>query len=179
MAKTYNSLSNVSVGSVLTASDYNKVLENSNNYRVPPLCRVSLSGNQSIATGTLKDLTWGTEDVDTDAMYPGSGSTITVKTPGLYLVSLNVRWSTASTSGVRSIAITRNAATDAETGVLAGSVAASVTATVVGYYSCSALVSCALNDTLKAVVIHNVGAPLNVLAETSTNFSVVWLGQVS
>jgi hypothetical protein len=179
MAKTYNTISTFTSGQVLTAAQMNEIGTNVNNYRVPPMCRVSLSGNQSIANTTLTDLSWATQDVDTDGMFAPTSTTITIQTAGLYLLNANVLWSTASTVGQRHMVITRNAAANAETPAIAGSIAASVSAGVNGYFSASAMVSCAVNDTIKVNVYQNSGSPLNVVAGTSTQFSVAWLGQVS
>ena len=98
MAKTYNTISTFTAGQVLTAAQMNDLGENSNNYRVPPMCLLTRSG-QSITASTDTPITGYTEDVDTDGMYAaGSPTRITIATAGLYMLNLNVQWSgTAST----------------------------------------------------------------------------------
>lgn len=101
MAKTYNTFTNVSAGSVLTASDYNDVLENVGNYRVPPSCLLTIA---SLAISTQVDLgntttsgTW-TEEVDTDTMHDAvtNPTRITVNTAGIYLVTASLLGNTAN-----------------------------------------------------------------------------------
>jgi hypothetical protein len=83
MAKTYNSLSTVTVGSVLTASDYNDALENLNNHRVPPSVRVFRSSDASSYTSAAA-ISWNAEAWDTDDMFTATSTNITVQTSGLY-----------------------------------------------------------------------------------------------
>ena len=51
MAKDYNTFSDVSTGDVYTAAAHNLLLENVENYRVPPSCLLTRSG-QSITAST-------------------------------------------------------------------------------------------------------------------------------
>ena len=95
MAKTYNSIGTFTAGSVLTASEMNELGENSNNFRVPPSCLLTIA---SLAVTTQVDLgntttsgTW-VEQVDTDAMHDAvtNPTRITVNTAGIYLVTANL-----------------------------------------------------------------------------------------
>jgi hypothetical protein len=98
MAKTYNTLSNVTVGSVLTASDYNEVLENSNNFRVPPTVRAVRSSTLSYTY--TNDVAWNSEDYDTDTMHDNvtNNTRITPTTAGIYLVEFSVHFTFTGTS---------------------------------------------------------------------------------
>jgi hypothetical protein len=62
MAKTYNTFTDVATGEVLTATNFNNVLENVGNYRVPPMCRAVRSTNQSFASGALAAVNFDAED---------------------------------------------------------------------------------------------------------------------
>ena len=93
MPKTYNTFTNVSTGDVLTATNFNNVLENVGNYRVPPLLRLKKTASQSISGNT--NISWDAEDYDTDAMWT-SGATITAKTAGVYLWHLSARVTAAA-----------------------------------------------------------------------------------
>lgn len=90
MAKTYNTFTNVSTGDVLTATNFNNVLTNVGNYRVPPICRVKRSGNLNYTGGT--DIAWNAEDYDTDSMHDNStnNARITVTTAGVYLLTMSI-----------------------------------------------------------------------------------------
>lgn len=83
MAKTYNTFTNVSVGSVLTASEYNDVLENVDNYRVPPSVRVFRSSDAS-GYSSAAAISWNAEAWDTDGCFSATSTDITIGTAGLY-----------------------------------------------------------------------------------------------
>ncbi|MFZ9988482.1 MAG: hypothetical protein ACO3HV_12105 [Candidatus Nanopelagicales bacterium] len=165
MAKTYNTFTNVSAGSVLTASDYNDVLENVGNYRVPPMCLLTKSA-QSITAGSDTAITGYTEAVDTDGMYDaGSPTRITIATAGLYLFTLNVLWSgTASTR------------TDAYIKPSGGSATAyrDIRYGTSERNHLTVLLECAAADYFEAFVYYTPGT-----LTATVRFSAVWQGQVS
>lgn len=93
MAKDYNTFSDVSTGDVYTAAAHNLILENVENYRVPPMCSLyltSLAVNTTPLTigDTGSGGTW-TEEVDTDSMHDASTNParITLNTAGIYLIT--------------------------------------------------------------------------------------------
>lgn len=181
MAKTYTSVPTVSTGDVYTAAAHNVVAQNINNMRVPPICRVSRVASLSVNNAADTDITFDTEDIDTDGMFTASSTTITVQTAGIYLCTANVQWA-ANNTGIRLLYITRNAAANTYAGVQACSMVAPGTASFNGLQSCSVVVSCSVNDTIKMLVYQNSGGALSVSTEASfdyTNLSVAWLGQVS
>jgi hypothetical protein len=107
MAKTYNTFTNVSVGSVLTASDYNDALENINNYREPPMCRLNRASAQTLTTATWAIVTSWNESIDTDGMFTVATDYIEIQTAGVYRVSFVVEIAQNST-GVRLATATVN-----------------------------------------------------------------------
>ena len=113
MAKTYNPLSNVTVGSVLTASDYNEAVENSNNFRVPPMCINTRTG-QSIndATATAVAFT-SAASLDTDTMHSTSvnNTRFTAQTAGVYMVSGSIEFTGGFTDVVATASIRKGGAT--------------------------------------------------------------------
>jgi len=177
MAKTYNSLSSVTVGSVLTASDYNKVLENSNNYRVPPMARIRRASSQNVANTTDTILSWTDMDFDTDSMWAaGSADRLTVTTPGIYLVVATVSF-IASSTGERIAWIQKNGSGSTRFGQIRTSANSTANENAV---SISAFVDCALNDYLQVGVYQSAGTgTATVLGSgtSPTNLSVKWLGQ--
>lgn len=92
MPKTYNTFTNVSTGDVLTATNFNNVLTNVGNYRVPPMCRLFNSATVTPYT-TNTAITWNSESYDTDDMHSTSVNTsrITFQTAGVYLCTATIR----------------------------------------------------------------------------------------
>ena len=106
MAKTYNTLSNVTVGSVLTASDYNEAVENSNNFRVPPNTKAVLTSNVAYTSNT--PISWASANYDTEApsdpaWSSGSPTLITIQTDGIYVVTLHCAISGTGLSGIGAV----------------------------------------------------------------------------
>lgn len=99
MAKDYNTFTDVSTGDVYTAAAHNLILENVENYRVPPMVRVQRDGtNQSVTPGASGFVAWNNASAafDTDSMWSsGANTRITVNTAGVYLVTwtLTTGWS--------------------------------------------------------------------------------------
>lgn len=66
-------------------------------YRDPPACCVYLTVDQPIGWDVVQGIPFNEERFDTDGMHDaedlGTSNRITVKTPGLYLFTLNVMWS--------------------------------------------------------------------------------------
>lgn len=91
MAKTYNTISSVSTGDVYTATQHNSIVTNVNNYRVPPMCRITKSGTTrpfSSSTSAIAMDNGTTNGYDTDGMYSAAANTrITIKTAGIYVVT--------------------------------------------------------------------------------------------
>lgn len=83
MAKTYTALSSVSTGDVLTATAYNNLITNSNNFRIPPTVRVYRSSDSSSYTSAAA-ISWNAEAWDTDGTFTATSTDITIQTSGLY-----------------------------------------------------------------------------------------------
>jgi hypothetical protein len=182
MPKTYNPLSTVTVGSVLTASDYNKAVENSNNYRVPPIARYRRTTTQSIANSTDTLVAWDSELVNTDGMTNSSGA-ITVPTAGAYIITLGLVFA-ANATGIRAGIVTVNStSTGADSSPLAFSVNNSGAGQAAN--SASAIVNLAADDIIRAYAFQNSGGALNISGASSnlnrgaTQLSLAWVGQVS
>lgn len=90
MPKTYNTFTNVSTGDVLTATNFNNVLTNIGNYRVPPMAMLQLTSDTTVTNNS--DISWSTTPVyDTDGMFAaGSPTRLTCQTTGVYLVTFHV-----------------------------------------------------------------------------------------
>ena len=168
MAKTYNTIPTVSTGDVYTATAHNNIVENTNNYRVPPSCLLTIA---SLAVTTQVDLgntttsgTW-VEQVDTDDMHDAvtDPTRITVKTAGIYLVTASML---GNASNINSFAMIK----------VNGTQAAQITLGNPSYFTrgqATLVHSAAVND------YYEFATAAASSLTSDFRFSAVWLGQVS
>jgi len=87
-------------GYLVTAANWNTdLVDNITFLANPPACRVTSSGTQSVGDASfLNPVLFDTESYDTDSMHSTSVNTgrITFNTAGVYVVSFNCRFTTAS-----------------------------------------------------------------------------------
>jgi hypothetical protein len=186
MAKTYNTLSNVTVGSVLTASDYNEAVENSNNYRVPPFALVSLAASAPIANITDTGLGFASSTANDCIVTNGSTSStianagrVTIDTDGIYFVSYMLTFA-ANPTGLRYATIAKNGTGSAlnATGTFWYSVAG--TSGQQTMLLGNGLMNLVKTDFLQLVVYQNSTASLNATpAGPTRHLHVQWVGQAS
>lgn len=174
MAKTYNTFTNVSTGDVLTATNFNNVLTNVGNYRVPPLCLLRKNSGQALTDATDTALTWSSSEelYDTDSMHDTSTNTtrITPTTAGLYLFTAQDAVTATPTvyhilsirlNGTTYIAYQRAGAIDF------------VQTSAVAYMN-------GTTDYVEMLVaISGTGRTIAHTSSVATTFSAAWLGQVS
>jgi len=183
VAKTYNSIPSVATGDVYTAAAHNAIVENVNNYRVPPIFTVKRTTTQSITSGAQTFITWdsaATTNTDEVGVYSGPSETITIRTAGVYVVTLNVLFAAAAT-GVRLVRILVNPSSATDTTAVIANNLGPGTSGILPSVSTSVVWSFAANDVIKANVFQDSGGPINI-SETGgsrTNLSLAWLGQVS
>jgi hypothetical protein len=185
MAKTYNTFTDVTVGSVLTATDYNEVLENVENYRVPPICalrRTTLFTMAAANTDYAITFTTANEDADTETptgMHDGSTNTdrITIQTAGVYLVTASCQFAAPNfATSHRRLWIDRRGSTDGQL-VEDYQVPASGEAAMM---CVSTVVKASVNDYFRMFVRHNDNVSRDVVVTTQPIlFSATWLGQAS
>lgn len=180
MAKTYTSLTSISTGDVLTATNYNNLQTNSNNFRVPPSCQAYHNTTQAIATGTWTALTWNSENWDTDTIHDTSTNPtrFTTTTAGLYLAQINATWA-ANATGLRGFGIRSDGSTFLGSDVRLNHGAGSFV-TISGAW----IISLTGSQYVEFVGYQESGGSLNVSADapasgTYARASVTWLGQVS
>ncbi len=104
MAKTYTAAGSAVAGDVYTAAAHNVIVTDVNNFIVPPAVRATRSAALSVANATIVAINFGVETYDTDGMFGGSGTTFTVQTSGLYIVTATVAFG-ANATGQRFIFI--------------------------------------------------------------------------
>ncbi len=169
MGKTYTAPTTVSAGDAITASLYNTYVgTNVANLIVPPAVLLRRVANQSISNNTETNMSWDTEDVDTDSMW-SSGTTITIQTSGIYVVSMFINFGAANGTGLREIAFKKNGVggIGSNTSMPNSSYTHNVTA--------SAIFSAVATDTITAVAFQSSGSAMNLTG----NISVVWMGRTS
>lgn len=189
MPKTYSALTvaNATAGNAILASDAAKLFENSNNYRVPPMARITMTSNVAVANNSHTDFpgflsTNSAETFDTDGMVTlsGSASAITIATAGVYSCTAVASWA-GNASGLRLVRIVRSRG-----GSLVNVSAQIDTAANADQpSSCSGTIECAAGDLIRMMLFQNSGGALNVGLNGAgaefgvTHLSATWLGQVS
>lgn len=185
MAKTYNTISTVATGDVYTATAHNNIVTNVNNYRVPPMCTVVRTSNQTGYTSQAA-ISWSSAILDTespsDPMWAaGSPTVVTVRTAGMYLVTYNARVTATATTTFTGLMLLKNGASIGQLYVPAfsPSVAPEMRGTM------SLLVSASVGDTFGAAATI-IGGSAYVISgtattdnESQTRLTVAWIGQVS
>lgn len=184
MAKTYNTFTNVSTGDVLTATNFNNVLTNVGNYRVPPICSVyrnaalsqTSSGNyQAVSFDTEHFTNTGTGDSPTDPMWQsGTNPTrITFRTTGIYQVTGSATFN-GNATGLRAIRINRNGSSAAYGTLVPAN-------SVINYLTVSAIIEAtAVTDYVELAVYQDTGGNLAYQVGSDVmRFSAVWVGQKS
>lgn len=108
MAKTYNTVPDKAAGDQFTEAMWDDYIKtNLNNHRVPPMCRLTRSTNQTISNNTVTVVAYDAADIDTDSMATtGASAKITANTAGVYAVGYTVLWGTTSTVGYRQAWVT-------------------------------------------------------------------------
>lgn len=176
MAKTYNGpFSDVTTGSVYTAAAHNDVLENLNNYRVPPMCRVKQTSGQVVYDASSAVIAFNAEDFDTDAMHDNAtnNSRVTIKTAGVYLIIASAAY-TAGISDDASMSIFKNGA-----GGIGGYTSWGPANTGAGMTT-SILIELAVNDYIQLLLYQNNSANTARTTDTTqTYLMALWQGQVS
>lgn len=185
MAKTYNSIPTVSTGDVYTATAHNNIVENSNNYRVPPMVKVGRNGsNQSITPGASAYVQWNNASAayDTDGMWSsGSNTRLTVQTPGIYAATwgIFVGWTGVSFSCELNLTHTTSGGTETTIAqdfwyLNNDNAVFSYSSTITGYFPCVA------GDYFRAKWANQVNGTSTVVGGAAVSFfSATWLGQAS
>jgi hypothetical protein len=179
MPKTYNSLTvaNATAGNAILASDQAKVFENSNNYRVPPMCTVRRTTS---ATGFSSgaSVSFSSAAIDTDSMFSaGAPTRITINTPGLYLVTSLVNAQATATLTLVNSVIGLNGASLSEnyTPIFNGTSAVATSSVVVPLVATDYLTLAVTFIGGSAYVVSGAATATS----SQTRLSATWLGQVS
>jgi hypothetical protein len=179
--KTYNTFTNVSTGDVLTATNFNNVLTNIGNYRVPPACTVRRTSNLTSYTSgaaiTWNEAAWDTESPSDPMWAAGSPTVITIRTAGIYVVTFAGYCGGSATITLAYPAISVNGTViQTQYSVINGGAAS--------MFSMSTTLSLAATNTVSANVSFVGGSAYliygnSTLADTQTRLCVTWLGQAS
>lgn len=172
MAKTYNSIPSVATGDVYTAAAHNAIATNVNNYRVPPIVRVTRA-TQTISNSSWTFIDTWVEAIDTDGMWTSANNYVEVQTAGVYLVTYGGDFAANSTND-RLGYIALNDATPGNGAIhqVSEKPIGLSTQTLNGSF----IYSFSVSDKLRFGVLQNSGGNLAI----TTNFlALAWLGQVS
>lgn len=178
MAKTYNTISTFTAGQVLTAAQMNDLGENSNNYRVPPVCSVYRNAALShTSSGGFQAMAFDTESIDTDGMWASSPNPerITIQTDGIYVCEASVVFA-GNATGTRALKID-----DTATTLIAYVTETSPTVADGGALNCTRVWAFSAGDYVTASAFQNSGGNLayGVAVPGYLHLSVAWVGQVS
>ena len=174
MAKTYTALGTVAAGDVYTASAYNTMATDVNNFIVPPSVQLIRSTNLTSYTSAT-DITWSSAAYDTDSMFSaGSPTQITIGTTGLYQISGVIQLNATATLTTVSLDIYK-------AGVLWSRVGLSNTATS-AYGMPSIIADCTAADTFTFRMSITGGSAYSIAGNaTETNnqsrIQMSWLGR--
>ena len=150
-------------------------MENTNNYRVPPMCLTSgVNTSQNIPNGSFTPIEFtGADDVDTDSIHnPASNpSRFTVATAGVYVITFTLVINSTAVAGAV-LAITKNGGAFAENGSGSPISASAVRMTV------TAMTNCAVGDYIEGSC-YQASSPSGNRQPYGGRMSVAWLGQVS
>jgi len=178
MAKTYNTIPTVSTGDVYTATAHNNIATNVNNYRVPPMCRLTRATNQTLSNNTVTVVAYDTADIDTDSMATtGASAKITANTAGIYQVGYTILWGNTSTVGYRQAWVTIGGS-----GRYAGSTVYPAGSGNGGWFLTGTdILSLSAADTLDVRCVQASGGneTIGPFAGTPIAFYATWLGQAS
>lgn len=162
-------------GTVYTSAFYNEQTRDNLNYLYsPPMCLVQRTTALTGYTSNT-DITWSSERYDTDAMF-SSGTDITIKTAGIYLVNCHIEaYGNATISRISprihkngNVSVAQESPVNASTG----------TNTTVSIVS-----SFAVNDTITLRVLFTGGSAYAIGGSATednvsqTRLSVTWLGK--
>ena len=189
MPKDYNVFSNVSTGDVYTAAAHNLILENVENYRVPPMVQVSLASFSLASSGTAYYAAFDSTDInagsDVTVTNGTSGTTaanagkLTVTTAGVYLVTYNVEFA-SNASGVRRVVVgvdgTINPNTPNGYGFIQSAAANGGSTVITG----TVALSLSASSYVQIGMAQTSGGALTVNSLSGTGFlQMLWIGQAS
>lgn len=187
MAKTYADLTvaNATAGNAILASDFTTLFTNSNNYRVPPSCRVRPTTTRAFSGGgyVTFDTDSGEGCHDTDGMWDaGDPTKITISTAGIYVCTGSIYALSATGGAVTALqaSITANFGGGGTATSLGSCSAVGVNSDTGAQVVTSAVVALSAGDFVRLgpTYINGTGTGLNI-STTITNLSVTWVGQVS
>jgi hypothetical protein len=138
-------------------------------------CKVKMTSDQTLGNASYTTLTWGGETWDVGTMHDNSTNPdrITIPRTGIYLVHLQVSWR-ASATGSRLLGVSKNGTSGFEGQPYSQIVAADSTT---HRQLASAILALNATDYLLARAYQNSGGNLDIIADDSTWFSVVYIGK--
>lgn len=180
MAKTYTALGTVAAGDVYTASAYNTMATDVNNFIVPPAVQVIRTSNVSYTAST--NITWSSAAFDTDTSTPqwssGAPTQITIQTTGLYLITGSMQVTGTATLTSMNADVYKNGT------LISRQIFPPNSTSTGGYVNPTIISSCTAGDTLTFQIGLTGGSAFSLVgsATESNNQSrvtVMWIGRTS
>ena len=173
MAKTYTAAGSATAGDVYTASAHNVIVTDVNNLVVPSTVSVRLTSDKTYTSAS--NISWDAEDFDTDSMW-ASGTSISINTTGLYLVTFHGR--VTGTSGFTYVLPSiKQSGGEARIGTV------SVISSTDYRFNATALMSLSAASTLTFDVVFAGGGTVTLNGSDTqgsrTRASVCWIGQTT
>ncbi len=177
----YTTPSTQPTATVITSSMYNNhIINNIKFLHGPPTVRATRAAVQSISNNTWTAISWPTPDWDSNTMLATTGTKMTCKTAGKYLVCVNGSFANSSAGSFRGCGIQKNTTT-ANT---AHEAQTFISTTAMGLFGArmavSQMVSLTTGQYIRVEVIQDTGGSLNTSTGGSGNnpafrMSMVWM----
>lgn len=176
MAKTYPTLGPFVAGAVLTAAQMTNIVTYTTNLRVPASVRAYRATNLTGYT-SASAISFSAEAYDTDGMYAGTGTNITVQTSGIYMITLQGLWNATATVTQYEAIVSLGA-----TPILR--CFENAVSTTAGRFNLSGIVSLTAADVITAAVSFVGGSAYVIAGGTdpradTTSLSLTWVGQTA
>jgi hypothetical protein len=177
----------LAAGDVATAAAWNVIANDVISFRnnsgvVPPSIGMCRQASASLANNTPTFITWTVEDWDTDTMGSAGSDTITIKTAGLYAVSVTIAMD-GNAAGTRYLWLEKNSTSaGTQANSFLGARVGTPSSATETHLLISGVVNVAVNDTLRFSVFQNSGGALNICPNglrREANIQVTMLGSTS
>lgn len=168
-------------GYIVTSTDWAIQVNNDKFFHGVPTARVVRTSVQSITNNTWTAISFSSKDWDSNNMFATTGTKVTCKTAGKFLVCFTGVFANSSLGSLRGIAIQKNTTT-AGTGHEAQMIVASTAITAAsGRLSLSQLVALTTGQFIRGEVLQDSGGGLNTSTGGSgvsvprPTFSAIWM----
>ncbi len=104
----YASPSTLPTGTLVTSTMWAQLVNNDKFFHAPPNVRVTRLASQTVTVSAYTAIAWSSKNWDNNSMFASTGTKLTCKTAGKFLVTANVIMQSSTTGTVRNIGIRKN-----------------------------------------------------------------------